>query len=60
VLATQMGATALTALVVTGQLVFSVTVDHFGWIGFDPHPASWPRIGGCVLMIVALVLIAEY
>jgi transporter family-2 protein len=35
-----MGAASLTATVVTGQLVFSVVVDHFGWIGFDLQPAG--------------------
>lgn len=59
-LASQMGAATLTALVVTGQLVCAVTLDHFGWLGFDVHPASLWRIGGCALMVVGLVLIAKF
>ena len=59
-LASQMGAATLTALVVTGQLVSSVLIDHFGWIGFDVHPASWPRIAGCALMVLGLGLIAKF
>jgi len=59
-LASQMGAATLTALVVTGQLVSSVLIDHFGWIGFDAHPASWPRIAGCTLMVLGLALIAKF
>lgn len=59
-LASQMGAATLTALVVTGQLVCAVTLDHFGWLGFDVHPASLWRLAGCVLMVLGLVLIAKF
>jgi len=58
ILARPLGAATLTALVVTGQLVSSVALDHFGWIGFEIHAASWGRIAGCALMIVGLMLIA--
>ena len=34
-LASRMGAATLTALVVTGQLICAVVLDHFGWLGFD-------------------------
>ena len=60
VLASQMGAATLTALVVTGQLICSVVLDHFGRLSFDVHPASWARIAGCALMVVGLVLIAKF
>ncbi len=60
VLASQLGAATLTALVVTGQLVCSVGLDHFGWLSFDVHPASMGRIAGCALMIASLILIARF
>ena len=60
VLASQLGAATLTALVVTGQLLCSVILDHFGWLSFDVHPASWARIAGCALMVVGVVLIAKF
>jgi len=60
VLASQLGAATLTALVVTGQLLCSVILDHFGWLSFDVHPASWARIAGCALMVVGLILIAKF
>jgi transporter family-2 protein len=60
ILASQMGAATLTALVVTGQLVCSVTLDHFGWLSFEVHPAGWGRITGCVLMVIGLTFIAKY
>ena len=60
VLASQLGAATLTAIVVAGHLVCSVIPDHFGWLSFDVHPASWARISGCALMVVGLILIAKF
>ena len=59
-LASQMGAATLTALVVTGQLICAVVLDHCGWLAFEVHPASVWRLLGCALMIVGLVLIAKF
>jgi transporter family-2 protein len=59
-LASRMGAATLIATVVTGQLVFSVVVDHFAWIGFEAHRASPFRIVGCGLMVAGLGLIAKF
>jgi len=55
-----MGAATLTALVVTGQLVCAVILDHFGWIGFEVHPAGWGRVLGCILMIAGLAFISKF
>ena len=60
VLASQLGAATLTALVVTGQLVCSVILDHFGWMSFDVHPASFGRVVGCALIILGLTFISKF
>ena len=59
-LARRLGAATLTALVVTGQLVCSVLLDHFGLIGFDVHPAGIGRIVGCLLLVAGFVLIWRF
>jgi len=59
-LASKLGAAPLTAFVVTGQLICSVLLDHFGWVGFEVHPAGWGRIVGCALMVAGLTLIAKF
>ena len=53
-LARELGAAPLTALIVTGQLVCSVALDHFGWVGFTEHAAGLGRIVSRVLMIAGL------
>ena len=59
-LARELGAATLTALVVTGQLVCSVVLDHFGWVGFTEHAAGAGRILGCLLMVAGFFLIARF
>ena len=53
------GVLGATALVVTGQLVCSVLLDHFGWLGFTEHAAGIGRIVGCLLMLAGFFLIAR-
>ena len=59
-LAPRLGAGALVALVVAGQLIFSVLLDNFGWFGFALHPAGVARMAGCILMIIGVFLIARF
>ena len=48
--APKLGAANWIALVVAGQLGLSLVLDHYGWIGFRPHPLTWPRfVGACCL-----------
>ena len=59
-LAPKLGAGALVGLIVAGQLVFSVLLDHFGWIGFEQHSAGIARLAGCALMIAGVFLISKF
>jgi transporter family-2 protein len=59
-LARKLGAATLTALVVTGQLICSVVLDHFGWVGFTQQAAGMGRIVGCLLMVAGFFLIARF
>ena len=59
-LAPKLGAGALVGLVVTGQLLFAVAADNYGWLGFAPHHATMWRGLGCVFMMAGVVLIAKY
>jgi bacterial/archaeal transporter family-2 protein len=59
-LAPKLGAAALVGLVVTGQLLFAVLADNYGWLGFEPHQATIWRCLGCVLMMGGVLLIAKY
>jgi transporter family-2 protein len=59
-LGSKLGAAPLMALVLTGQLLCSVVLDNFGWIGFEVHRAGFGRILGCLLMMAGLILVAKF
>ncbi len=59
-LAPRLGAGALVGLVVTGQLLFAVAADNYGWLGFEQHEATLWRGLGCLLMIGGVALIAKF
>src|SRR3954453_3278902 len=44
VLAKPLGAGALAAFALAGQLIGSVLLDHFGWLGFELHSINLPRV----------------
>jgi bacterial/archaeal transporter family-2 protein len=57
VLAYRLGAATLLALVISGQVLAAVALDHFGLLGFAHHPVSVPRVAGAALLVVGVVLI---
>jgi transporter family-2 protein len=59
-LAPKLGAAALVGFVVTGQLLFGVLCDHFGWLGFQQHSLTLWRAVGCVLMVGGVALIGKF
>lgn len=59
VLAPRLGAATMIAAVVAGQMVASVVLDHFGWVGFERHPATPARLAGAVLVIIGVRLIQK-
>jgi transporter family-2 protein len=52
----RLGAAALLALTVFGQLVASLVVDNYGWLGFPQQPLTLTRLVGAVLLLVGVVL----
>jgi bacterial/archaeal transporter family-2 protein len=54
-----LGVSALTAIVVTGQLAIAVVVDRFGLLGIAKQHVGTPRIVGLVLLLVGAVLVVR-
>jgi transporter family-2 protein len=57
VAAPRLGAAALIAVIVAGQSLASVVIDHFGWVGLEPKEVSAGRIGGMVLVLTGAALV---
>jgi transporter family-2 protein len=57
VLAPRLGAASMIALIVAGQMLASLVLDHFGWLGYQVHPVNSLRMLGVILLIGGVVLI---
>jgi len=56
VIGPRLGATAFLSLVILGQLLAAVVIDHFGWIGFPQHALSATRGIGALLLLAGVLL----
>ncbi len=54
-----LGASGLTAVVITGQLAISVVIDRFGLLGVARQHIDASRIVGLVLLVVGVVLVVR-
>jgi transporter family-2 protein len=57
VVAPRVGAATLIAVILAGQAVASLAIDHFGLVGFDEHPATAGRIAGLLLIAFGVLLV---
>lgn len=53
----RLGAATTLVLIVVGQMVCSLLVDHFGVLGVPQHDASPLRLLGAALLVAGVVLI---
>ena len=53
----RLGAATVLALIVVGQMLASLVLDHFGLLGLHQHPVSPTRLFGTALLILAVILI---
>jgi bacterial/archaeal transporter family-2 protein len=57
VAAPSLGAATLVAVIVAGQSIASIVVDHYGWIGFEPRHVSPGRLVGMGLVGAGVALV---
>lgn len=57
VLGPKLGAAALLALTLAGQMAAALVVDHYGVIGFPQSPVTASRLAGAALLVLGVLLI---
>jgi transporter family-2 protein len=57
VAAPRLGAVTLFVMILAGQALASLAVDHFGWVGFEQHPVNPLRLGGVALLAAGVALV---
>lgn len=57
ILAPKLGAAALLAAIVAGQMLASLVLDHFGLLGFPVLPISPMRVAAVLLIIIGVLML---
>ena len=52
-----LGSVLAIVLPMVGQIIFSLLIDSFGWLGTKVIPLSWARISGAILVIIGIIFI---
>ena len=55
----RLGSATLLALIVCGQLLMSLALDHYGLVGFSEHPLNAWRVVGGALLIAGVVMVVR-
>jgi bacterial/archaeal transporter family-2 protein len=53
----KIGALALVGILLAGQLIASVLIDHYGWMGFPIQKMNAVRLVGVLLLVGGFLLI---
>ncbi len=59
-LAPKLGATTMVALLLAGQMVASLALDHFGLLGYPVHPVSLGRLAGVAMIAGGVMLVRNF
>lgn len=60
VLTPKLGTATTFSLVICGQLLTSLLLDHMGWFGLTQHSMNAPRIVGALLLFAGVWLIQNF
>ncbi|MEK9745104.1 MAG: DMT family transporter, partial [Candidatus Puniceispirillum sp.] len=55
ILANKIGVANFIVMAVSGQIIFSLMIDHFGLFGAPVRPVNLLQVGGAALLLVGLV-----
>lgn len=53
--APKLGFLTFTGLVLFGQVIMSMLLDHFGLIGVEKNPVNWQRLLGAILIAIGII-----
>ena len=48
------------SLIIAGQLIVSLVIDHIGFLGLEVRPVTWQRIAGILLITGGVILIRRF
>ncbi len=60
ILTPRLGAAATFGFVIGGQMIASIVLDHFGLMNLPTSPATLPKLGGAVLVVIGAIIVLSY
>jgi len=60
IVAPRLGAAISITLIIAGQLLVALALDHFGLLGFQERPLNAWRVLGAVLLVIGVALIRRF
>lgn len=60
VLVPRLGVAMTFSLIIAGQMLVTLVLDHFGFLGLEERPVSIPRVLGVLLITGGVVLIRRF
>ncbi|WKK81260.2 DMT family transporter [Marivirga arenosa] len=60
IIAPRLGTALTFSLIVGGQMIISLILDHFGLLGFSIKEINWQRILGVIFLVLGVLLIRKY
>jgi bacterial/archaeal transporter family-2 protein len=56
----RLGVALTFSLIIAGQMIVTLFIDHFGLLGVEVRPVNWPRLAGIMLITGGVVLIRRF
>jgi transporter family-2 protein len=56
----RLGVATTIILMVAGQLLLSIVLDHFGAMGMPKQPVSWGRVAGVGLVVAGVLMVRRF
>ncbi|MGG0360194.1 DMT family transporter [Bacillus tropicus] len=60
ILMPRIGSAATVGYILTGQIIISILIDHFGLIGATTHHLNIPRLLGAILVISGVIIVQKF
>ncbi len=56
----KLGAALTFSLLVAGQMIMALFIDHLGLFDIPAHPVNWLRVAGIALVMAGVILIRKF
>jgi transporter family-2 protein len=60
ILVPRLGVAMTFSLIIAGQMLVTLVLDHFGFLGLEERPVSIPRVLGVLLITGGVILIRKF